>query len=546
LELTTERGEATPRQRQNRDVDTAYRIEIEASPRRIRVSFHGVVIADSTSALIMRETRHAPVYYLPRKDVRMDFLHRTAHRTHCPFRGNASYWTIKVGEHAAENAAWSYEDPLPEAAEIKDHVAFYWNQVEFCHEGDEAPPVAPGEATAQSGNRLFEWLLREAWQAGNVDELVTGLARALIANGLPLMRLSLVLRTLHPQLAGSAFLWYRDKEAIEVRRLAHASLQSPTYLNSPMAPIFNGAGGIRRRLEGDNPQLDFPILEDLHAAGATDYVAMPMLFSDGQINALTLVADAPGGFTTDQLGQIYEALPLIARLAEVHAVREMARVLLDTYLGAHSGRRVLEGRIKRGDGDSIPAVIWMCDLRGSTAMADSMPRESYLNLLNEFFETTAGAVLDQGGEVLKFIGDAVLAIFPIDEAHGPAKQSCRRALDAARHCQTGIETLNQERAARGAPPLRFALAMHLGEVTYGNVGTPGRLDFTVIGPATNETARLAGLSKELGRDVLISESFAGQFRNELVPLGRHCLRGVGATQEIFTLPPETPSATPPA
>ena len=178
-------------------------------------------------------------------------------------------------------------------------------------------------------------------------------------------------------------------------------------------PILAGAGGVRRRLDIPNPQLDYPIVRDLYAEGGTDYIAMPMIFSDGQINTISLASNQPGGFGSRLLGHIHEAMPLLSRLFEVHAVRSNAVNLLETYLGRQSGSKVLNGLIKRGDGEDIYAVIWFCDLRDSTPLAESMSREEFLLLLNEYFECMAGAVLDHGGEVLRFIGDAVLAIFPI-------------------------------------------------------------------------------------------------------------------------------------
>ncbi|MCG8359555.1 MAG: DUF427 domain-containing protein [Kiloniellales bacterium] len=518
-----------------------YHIEIIPSPKRVKVVFNGFSVADSRRALILRETRYPPIYYLPREDVRMDLLERTTHRTYCPFKGNASYWTLAVGEERAENAAWSYEEPYDEVAEIKDYIAFYWNKVDAWHQEDNVVAMDTSDASsAADGNRLAPWLLREAWHAEQTEELFGRFARCLVEQGIPLWRLNLVMRTLHPQLIGNAYVWRRDRDSVEVRDIPYSSLESSAYLDSPLAPIFEGAGGIRRRLDGPEPELDFPVLKDLHAEGATDYVAMPMLFSDGQINALTLTSDSPQGFSTKDLGEIYELLPVISRLFEVQAMRHTARSLLDTYLGAHSGDRVLKGKIKRGDAEDIPAVIWLSDLRESTAMAESMSREVYLEVLNGFFDASAGAVLEHKGEVLKFIGDAVLAIFPIESGddssvRAGARKACERALAAARDLRDRMAKLNAARQEAGESALQCALALHKGRVSYGNVGTPGRLDFTVIGPAINETARLAGLSKKLDRRVLVSESFAHALSQGLITLGRHRLRGVAEQREVFTL-----------
>jgi len=284
-------------------------------------------------------------------------------------------------------------------------------------------------------------------------------------------------------------------------------------------------------LEGPDARIDFPVLEDIRAEGATDYAALPLAFSDGQIHALTLATDAPGGFRTEDLGHIHEILPLLGRLVEVHSLHRTARTLLDTYLGVHTGARVLEGRIRRGDGERIPAVVWMADLRGSTTLQETLDRDVYLDLLNEFFEATAGSAIEAGGEVLKFIGDAVLAIFPIQDEPRAAHQ----ALSAAREALARIDRFNAgPDAANGR--LGMALALDIGEVNYGNIGVPGRLDFTATGPVVNQVSRLEGLCKVLGKPVLASGAFAESVAADLVPLGSHALRGVAEPVAVFTLP----------
>jgi adenylate cyclase len=521
------------------------------------VVFNGEVVADSRRALVLRETRLPPVYYLPREDVALNFLVPSDHHTYCPFKGTATYWSLAVGDKTVENGAWSYEDPIEEALGIRGYVAFYWNKVEAWFEDSSALEIEADEAAVESANPLASWLLREAWEAVSSAELVDRFARQLVEAGFGILRLTVIIPTLHPQLASNAFVWRRGQSVADERDLPHYSLQSEAYLKSPVIRIFNGEGGIRRRLEGANPPRDFPILEDLLAESVTDYVAMPMRFSNGRLNVLTLACDRPGGFTTRELGWIHEALPILSRLLEVQALHRTSRSLLDTYLGAHTGQRVLNGLIKRGDGEDIPAVLWYCDLRGSTALADSLPRVEYLNLLNRYFEAVAGAVLERGGEVLKFIGDGLLAIFPMDKvspcddpselycAAGPApgddgmycgKSACSRAIEAARDALRRMAEVNVELAADGREALRFGLSLHLGNVTYGNIGAASRLDFTVIGPAANEAARMDALTKELGISVLVSEDFARFVPGALVSVGRHSLRGVSQSREIFTLP----------
>ncbi|MEQ8354583.1 MAG: DUF427 domain-containing protein [Kiloniellaceae bacterium] len=536
-----------------------YNLSIEPSDKRVKVKFNGQAVADSRRALVLKETRLPPVFYLPREDVAMDFLRPTEHRTYCPFKGTATYWTVAVGDKTAENAAWSYEDPIEEGLGIRGYIAFYWNQMDAWSEHGQQVEIDQSESGIENGNPLADWLLREAWEAASSAELVDRFARQLVEAGIGVMRLSMLIPTLHPQMAGHAFVWRRGGEIVDARDLPHFDLQSESYLKSPIIRIMNGEGGIRRRLEGASPPRDFPILEDLRAEGATDYVAMPMLFSTGKINAMTLASDRPGGFTTRELGWVYEILPVLSRLLEVQALHRSSRSLMDTYLGAYTGQRVLNGLIKRGDGEDIPAVIWYCDLRGSTALADSLDRHTYLDLLNRYFEAMAGAVLDHGGEVLKFIGDGLLAIFPMEKATGAESEmmfcteegdqgfcgydACGKALEAARDALKRMKEVNDELTGAGRPPLGFGLSLHLGNVTYGNIGAASRLDFTVIGPATNEAARMDALTKELSLPVLMSEEFQRFVPETLVSVGRHSFRGVTQSREIFTLPELKRTAT---
>ncbi len=512
-----------------------YRMVIEPLGRRMRVEMNGETIVDSSHVMVMRETRLPSAFYFPREDVRMDLLTRTDYQTHCPFKGNASYWTVTVGDRSEENAAWSYEDVYDEADIVKDFIAFYWNKMDRWLVDDTVMTAPPPADQTSKTNPLVDWLVHDAWKATSTVEQVAALASALQNVGFPLFRLRLFVRTLNPQLFARFYTWRRDEDKVEENEATHAGARSEQYLNSPLALIIKGQGGVRRRLEGDNPRLDFPILSDLIEEGATDYVAVPLKFSDGQINVLTLISDAPGGFTTDQMGHLYEILPNLGRLLEAHAQRVSSLTLLQTYLGRNAGERVNGGLVKRGDGERLHAVIWFSDLRRSTTMADTMAREDYLAALNQYFDCVAGAVIDHGGEVLKFIGDAVLAIFPIDDPSDPHPPASRLALDALEDAGEKIDSVNQERRAKGEQILDFGTALHRGTITYGNVGTDRRLDFTVIGPAVNEAARIEDLCKALDRRVLMSAAFADGVEAGLVSLGEHVLRGVGDTQEIFGL-----------
>ncbi|MGI9435557.1 MAG: DUF427 domain-containing protein [Geminicoccaceae bacterium] len=516
-------------------IHRGYRFDVEPSPKRVQVVVNGVTIADSDRAIVMRETRLQPVYYFPMDDVRMDLFQRTTLRTHCPFKGNASYWNVLVGDRTIENAIWSYEDPFEEALSVKGYVGFYWQKMDAWYEDGVRMPQTP-VATTTDANPYVDWLVRKAPHAKTTEELVQGIAQMLVEAGMPLWRLRLMIRTLHPQLLAGVYSWQEDTEELRVHHASYDVLNKEEFQASPFALILRGEGGIRRRLDGSAPKLDFPVLEDLRGEGATDYVAIPLKFSDGQLNIITLVSKAPGGFTTEALGELYEILPMLARILEVHAMHRTAASLLSTYLGREAGRRVLDGLIKRGDADDVHAVIWISDLRASTNLSETLPRASYLALLDGFFDSMAGAIMDHGGEVLKFIGDAVLAIFPIDDPSSPHPAASANAVAAVRAAERRLGTLNEEQQALGMPKLGYGIALHRGDFTYGNIGSAERLDFTVIGPAVNEASRIEGMCKSLGEPVLLSADFAESFAGKLRSLGRHRLRGVEAEQELFALP----------
>jgi class 3 adenylate cyclase/uncharacterized protein (DUF427 family) len=516
-----------------------YELRFENNPRRVRVELHGTAVADSANVLVLHETRLPPAYYFPREDVRLDLMQKTAHHTHCPFKGDASYWTVKVGDQTAENAAWSYEDPYDDAGPIRGHLAFYASRVSAIYDGDdEAPHLAP--ASSLHANGIAGWLLAEAWKAATPEELMAAFCRCLRGSGVPVSRMTIIMPALHPQVFATVLV-YRDDAGVKTILEPHDILQTPRFQDSPFALILRGAGGVRRHLERADAKLDFPVVRDLKAEGASDYVAMPFRFSDGQMNVMSMTSFAAGGFSTDHLGRLFEVLPALARYFEVFAQRRTAAALLKTYLGHHTGDRVLAGQVRHGDGEHIHSVVWFSDLRGSTSLSKSMRQDAYLEMLNRYFDCLAGAVLEEGGEVLRFIGDAVLAIFPIAGASGvhwasasdPA-EACRRAIDAAALACQRIAATNAEHP--GATPIRFGIGLHLGDVTYGNIGVRERLEFTVIGASANEAARVESMCKTLGQPVVISSAFARTYPGKLRSLGTHELKDVEGSQELFTLP----------
>jgi adenylate cyclase len=281
-----------------------------------------------------------------------------------------------------------------------------------------------------------------------------------------------------------------------------------------------------------------PVLRELKAQGLTDYLAH-VIYLSGQRNAVSWATDHTEGFSEEQLRTLRQLMPYLALRLELESTRYSLGSLLEVYLGENAARRVLAGAFKRGSGERIQAAIWLCDLRGFTTLADQVPAEQVVSTLDAYFDQVVGAVAAQGGEVLKFIGDAILAIFRVQE--GAEQQACAAALVAAQDALGRLATLNDERAREGLPSLAMGVALHLGQVMYGNIGSKERLDFTVIGASVNEASRLESLCKQLGTPLVMSGQFARACGSaDVVPLGRHSLRGVREEREVFGLAPLLP------
>ena len=391
------------------------------------------------------------------------------------------------------------------------------------------------------------WAVREGLRSAGAYELFDGYCQRLVIDGIELWRAHLAMETLHPQWSGYGYTWRRDLNAIEPQQYVHGSTEDADFLGSPFNELIVRAQGgeenpsLRRRVEQDD-QRDFPILVEFFAAGATDYLAYLFEFgkggdrSQGTGIVYSFVTDRRGGFSDDDTTLLQATLPGLSLAMKAHAGYVIASGLLGTYLGEDAGRRVHAGSILRGSVDTLRAVIWYADIRGFTTVSDSAPGPVVVELLNEVFEILTASLRVHGGQVLKFIGDGMLAIFSFEE-HDRA-ETCRHALDAAIEAMRNIDEMNKARAAAGVPVASVDLALHLGEVLYGNVGATDRLDFTVIGPAVNEVARIEALCEPLDRPVLVSAEFVAGIMgadNRLESLGRHALRGIREPKEIFAL-----------
>jgi adenylate cyclase len=388
-------------------------------------------------------------------------------------------------------------------------------------------------------DNVTDWLMGEALGEPNIEHLVEGTAARVDAAGIPIQRFHISFNMLHPLYSGMGLTWRRGKE-LEVARFERTTgPDNPAWTNSPLNHMIQRRiTSLRRRLVGPAAILDFPILEDLRAAGATDYFAFAIPFAsdgeDGLIGSWT--TDRKRGFFDADLRALHRIQRRLAVACRMTIRGQVAKNVVATYLGRGAGERVLAGQIRRGEGETIPAVIWYSDLRGSTALAERLDRESYTEILNCYFECVGGAILKEGGEILDFIGDAILAIFPIGGGKG-RDDACARAYSAALLAQRRIDGTNAERAGSGMPQLSYGLALHVGDMMFGNIGTPERLSFSVIGPSVNKVARLEGLTKEVARPVVASRAYIESCPGVWELLGQFKVQGIAEPIEVFAPKP---------
>lgn len=380
-----------------------------------------------------------------------------------------------------------------------------------------------------------DWLIADGRRLADAADVIRETARHIAAGGCLLSRLMVSIRTLHPQVAAITYAWNADANEMEIVPRGYSVLDNDTYLASPIRQIHAGEPMIRRRLVGQRNSDDFPILQDLRASGATDYVVLPLHFSGNRMNVVSFTTKRPEGFADDDVDALRSLSDVLALVLDPLETRRIARALLGTYLGADAGRRVLEGLVRRGDGVTIAAALMYTDMRGFTQLSENSSREQILDTLNQYFDALTPSVRDEGGEILKFIGDGMLAIFPMHDDLD-RDRACHSALRAAKAGSAAIDALNETRRAEGRKPLDVGITLHSGSVSYGNIGAADRLDFTVIGPAVNLVSRMQGLCEPLGRRILTSKRFASSCHSELVPVGSHRFKGIAQEQEIYGLP----------
>ena len=389
---------------------------------------------------------------------------------------------------------------------------------------------------------LAGWVTEAGLIGHDERELMSGFCSRIVDAGVPLASAIVILDTLHPIYEGRAFRWRADlpdeAEAIDYGRTNEGEA-AENWRRSVFYHLLQSGGRLmRRRLAAGDPA-DFSSVVQARDEGMTDYVALVHRFAaEGVIGEMDCVysswaTNAPDGFDDGAVLALQRIAPFLKLAVKSATLARMAGTLAETYLGRDAGRRVMSGRILRGVAEKIGAVLWFSDLHGYTEISDNSPPEQIIPLLNDYAEVVVAAVHANGGDVVKLMGDGTLAIFPADNR----EDACHAALAAATHAGRAAVSLNRKRRAAGLPTAELYLALHVGDVFYGNIGSKDRLDFTVIGPAVNEVSRILAMSRSVERDLLLSSSFVvalgSDLRRRMVSIGRYALRGVAQPQELF-------------
>ncbi len=379
---------------------------------------------------------------------------------------------------------------------------------------------------------ILDWLVQGTRDERFIDNILVEMCTRLREAGVPVGRATLHFRTHHPEWLGARILWRTGMEEAKISFFGYGVESTSQFQNSPANEILSGTPEVRQNLEGiAESGHAYPLYVELSRDGFTDYIAWPMDHTFGKKHVMTFACDRPGGFSDDDILFLKDLTPALTLVTEIRLKNILARTFLRTYVGPHASEQILAGATTRGSGVTIEAAILICDLRGFTAISDLWPRDDVIDLLNAYFDAMSDPVEAHGGEILKFMGDGLLAIFPLSNPNAGID-----LLRAIAESQTAMETLNAENVKRGRPLLNYGVGVHVGDVMYGNIGSRKRLDFTVIGPAVNVASRLESLTKETGRPVLLSAAFSEMVKDQvaLESLGSFPLKGVGEPVDVFT------------
>ena len=388
--------------------------------------------------------------------------------------------------------------------------------------------------------KLSAWITEAGLAGQSESAILAGFCEREVALGLPLARALVLIDTLHPIYEGRAFRWTRAQKEATLTEYGRSDDDLSRWQRSPFHLLEESDEPLLRRRLTVDTESEFSIFPELRADGMTDYVAIANRFTGDEIIGRmdcvysSWATDAPQGFDDDDVADLCRLVPFLALAVKSASLARIAGTLVETYLGRDAGRRVLQGRIARGVAEQIEAVLWFSDLRDYTRISDTASPGDIIPLLNHYADAIISAIHEQGGDVLKLMGDGTLAIFTAEDRG----RACDAALRAALAARRGVATVNERRAAKGLPTADMYLGLHIGSVFYGNIGSKDRLDFTVVGPAVNEVSRIAAMCRSVDQPLLVSSDFAlavGEARSRLVSVGRYALRGVGRPQDLFTL-----------
>ena len=392
-------------------------------------------------------------------------------------------------------------------------------------------PLNIDHVTAHSDSDVLHWLTNETRDERFLDNIFAELCLRLQRTGIPVKRATLHLMILHPQWVGSRIMWVDGMRVAELKRVDYDVRGRSEYIGSPANEIHDGATEVRENLERD-PALGrkHAVYDGMRAKGLTDYVAWPLYHTLGSQHIVAFSTDRPGGFDDAHIDYLLKLLPILALVSEIRMKNRLARSLLETYVGSHAGELILAGATRRGSGTTVRAAIMICDLRDFTRISNNWPRDDVIDLLNGYFDAMSEPIARHGGEILKFIGDGLLAIFPLSNP-----SACANLLHAVAEARQAIAALNEKNSQTGRAPLNYGTGVHVGDVMYGNIGSRTRLDFTVIGLAVNMASRLETLTKQLGRTVLLSRAFADFVKNDfdLERVGEYPVSGFSDPTELF-------------
>jgi adenylate cyclase len=393
-----------------------------------------------------------------------------------------------------------------------------------------APPNIDS-VTTHSDSDVVHWLTHDTRDERFIDNIFAELCVRLQRAGIPVKRASLHLLIYHPQWLGARIVWAEGMREAELARFDYDVRERSEYIDSPGKEIHEGATEVRENLERDPSQgRKHAVFEEMRAQGLTDYVAWPLYHTLGKRHMVTFATDQPGGFTDTHIAGLLKLLPVLSLVSEIRMKNRLARTLLETYVGSHAGELILAGATTRGSGTTVRAAIMICDLRDFTRISDNWPRDDVIDLLNDYFDAISEPIARHGGEILKFMGDGLLAIFPLSQP-----SACASLLHAVTDARQAMVAVNEKNIEAGRAPLNYGIGVHVGDVMYGNIGSRSRLDFTVIGPAVNMASRLEALTKQLGRKVLLSRAFADFVERDfdLERVGEYPVRGFSDPIELF-------------